>query len=45
MEDTKNIIEAVLFALGREISIDELSSTLKLEKQENKRALSLKSRE
>lgn len=33
MENTKNIIEAVLFALGREISIEELSSTLKLEKQ------------
>lgn len=33
MENTTNIIEAVLFALGREISIDELSGTLMLDKQ------------
>lgn len=33
MENTKNVIEAVLFALGREISIEELSNTLMLEKQ------------
>lgn len=32
MENLENIVEAVLFALGREISIDELSSTLGEEK-------------
>lgn len=31
MENIDNIIEAVLFALGREISIEELSSTLMLD--------------
>lgn len=39
MENTKNVIEAVLFALGREISIEELSSTLKLEKSEVEEAI------
>lgn len=34
MENIENIIEAVLFALGREVSVDELSTTLKLEKEE-----------
>ncbi len=29
-----NVVEAVLFALGREISVDELSSTLELSKEE-----------
>lgn len=29
-----NIVEAVMFALGREISIDELSSTLMIDKEE-----------
>ena len=35
MENLENIVEAVLFALGREISIDELSSTLGEEKIKN----------
>lgn len=29
-----NIVEAVMFALGREISVDELSSTLMIDKEE-----------
>lgn len=32
-ENTINIIEAVMFALGREISIDELSNTLMIDKE------------
>ena len=39
MENIKNIVESVLFALGREISIDELSNTLKIEKQEIEEAI------
>ncbi len=31
MEDITNIVEAVLFALGREISVSELSKTLEVE--------------
>ncbi len=38
-ENLKNVIEAVLFALGREISIEELSSTLQVEKESVKEAL------
>ncbi|MGN1012838.1 MAG: SMC-Scp complex subunit ScpB [Clostridia bacterium] len=34
MEDLNNVIEAIMFALGREISIDELAKTLEVE-QEN----------
>lgn len=34
MENLNNIIEAILFALGREISIEELASTLEIEKEE-----------
>lgn len=33
MENLENIVEAVLFALGREISVDELSTTLGEEKE------------
>lgn len=39
MENTTNIIEAVLFALGREISVEELSSTLMIEKEEVEEAI------
>lgn len=39
MEDLENVIEAVLFALGREISIEELSETLKVTKDEIKNAM------
>lgn len=39
MKNTINIIESVLFALGREISIEELSSTLMLEKEEVEEAI------
>ena len=33
MENLDNIVEAVMFALGREISINELSQTLEVEKE------------
>lgn len=33
MENLDNIVEAVLFALGREISVEELSNTLEVEKE------------
>lgn len=39
MEDLENIIEAVLFALGREVSVEELSETLKITKDEVKDAI------
>ena len=39
MENLEKVIEAVLFALGRYISFDELSSTLKVDKEEVKEAL------
>lgn len=39
MENTTNIIEAVLFALGREISVEELSSTLMIGKEEIEEAI------
>lgn len=39
MEDLENIIEAVLFALGREISTQELSNTLQVDKEEIKNAI------
>ena len=32
MEDLNNIVEAIMFALGREISVDEMSKTLEVEK-------------
>ncbi len=31
MEDLENVIEAVLFALGREISVEEIAKTLEIE--------------
>jgi segregation and condensation protein B len=34
MEDLNNVIEAILFALGREISIDELANTLEIDKKD-----------
>lgn len=36
-----NIVEAVMFALGREISIDELSSTLMIDKENIERAIDI----
>lgn len=33
-ENNINIVEAVMFALGREITVDELSSTLMIDKEE-----------
>lgn len=39
IENVQNVVEAVMFALGREISIEELSSTLKIEKEEIEQAL------
>lgn len=33
MEDLNNIVEAVLFALGREISVEELAKTLEIEEK------------
>ena len=35
MEDLENIVEAVLFALGREISIEEISNTLMVDKEKS----------
>ena len=32
MEDLNNIVEAIMFALGREISVDEISKTLEVSK-------------
>lgn len=34
MENLNNVLEAILFALGREISIDELANTLEIEKED-----------
>lgn len=39
MKELENVIEAVLFALGREISVEELSNTLQEEKEEVKKAI------
>ena len=39
MENLENIIEAVLFALGREISVDELAKTLCEEKEKIEQAI------
>lgn len=39
MEDLENVIEAILFALGREISINELSSTLEVDEKNVEDAL------
>ena len=36
MENLENIVEAVLFALGREISVEELSMTLGEEKKKRR---------
>ena len=33
MENLENVVESVLFALGREISVEELSNTLEVEKE------------
>lgn len=42
MEDNIiSIVEAIMFALGREISVDELSSTLKIDKEEIENAISV----
>lgn len=38
-ENLKNVIEAVLFALGREVSVEELSSTLQAEEELVKEAI------
>lgn len=38
-ENLENIVEAVLFALGREISTSELSETLKIEEEKVKEAI------
>ena len=34
MEDLENVIEAIMFALGREISIEELSKTLEVSQED-----------
>ncbi len=39
MEDLENIVEAVLFALGREISIEEISNTLMVDKEKIENAI------
>lgn len=39
MDNLENIIEAILFALGREISIKEIAKTLELEEEDVKRAI------
>ncbi len=39
IEELKNIIEAILFALGRSISIEELSQTLEIEKEDVEKAI------
>lgn len=33
MEDLENVVEAVLFALGREVSVEELAKTLEIEEK------------
>lgn len=40
-ENTIDIIEAVMFALGREISIDELSNTLMIDKENVEEAINV----
>lgn len=39
MEKIENILEAVLFALGREITVEELSNTLCIDKEEIENAM------
>ncbi len=39
MENIENVVEAVLFALGREISVEELSNTLQVEEESVKEAI------
>lgn len=39
MENLENIVEAVMFALGREISTEELSKTLEVEKEKVEQAI------
>lgn len=39
MENLDNVLEAILFALGREISIDELSNTLMVNKTDIERSI------
>ncbi len=41
MENLYNVIESIMFALGREISIDELSNTLHVEKSEVESAIEI----
>lgn len=39
MEELNNIIEAIMFALGREISVEELAKTLEIEEEKVKEAV------
>lgn len=39
MENVENIIEAIMFALGRKVSVDELSTSLDISKEEAEVAL------
>ena len=39
MEDLNNIVEAIMFELGREISVDEISKTLEVEKDKVVKAI------
>ena len=39
MEELNNIIEAIMFALGREISTEELATTLEIEEEQVKEAI------
>lgn len=39
MEDLNNVIEAILFALGREISIQEIADTLEISKEDVEEAV------
>lgn len=41
LNEIKNIIEAILFALGRSVEINELSETLEIEKEDIEKAMEL----
>lgn len=41
LNEIKNIIEAILFALGRNVEINELSETLEIEKEDIEKAMEL----
>ena len=41
MEDLNNVIEAILFALGREISTEEIANTLGIEEKYIKDSLEM----